>query len=49
MICITLKTSQNKSLPLFNINACSLNKNFDENKFDIQAISETRITNHYSN
>ena len=43
----------NKSLSLFDINACSLHKNFDEHqhllncttkKFDIIAISETRIT-----
>ena len=43
---------KNKSLSLFYINACSLNKNFDElqhllsctkTKFDIIAISETRI------
>ena len=44
---------KNKSLSLFHINACSLNKNFDDlqhllnctkNLFDIIAISETRIT-----
>ena len=44
---------KNKSLSLFHINACSLNKNFDglqhllsctETKFDIIAISKTRIT-----
>ena len=44
---------KNKSLSLFHINACSLNKNFDDlqhllsctkTKFDIIAISETRIT-----
>ena len=43
----------NKSLSLFDINSCSLHKNFDEHqhllncttkKFDIIAISETRIT-----
>ena len=43
----------NKSLSLFHINACSLNKNFDDlqnllsctkKNFDIIAISETRIT-----
>ena len=49
----TLKFSEkNKSLSLFHINACSLNKNFDDlqhllkctNKvFDIVAVSETRI------
>ena len=46
------KKQQNKSLSLFRINACSLNKNFDDlqhllkctNKiFDIVAVSETRI------
>ena len=44
---------KNKLLSLFHINACSLNKNFDDlqhllsctkTKFDIIAISETRIT-----
>ena len=44
---------KNKSLSLFHINACSLNKNFHDpqhllscpkTKFDIIAISETRIT-----
>ena len=44
---------KNKSLSLFHINACSLNKNFDDlqhllsctkKKFDIIAISETRTT-----
>ena len=44
---------KNKSLSLFHINACSLNKNFDDLQhlltctkkiFDIIAISETRIT-----
>ena len=48
---------KNKSLSLFHINACSLNKNFDDllhilnctNKsFDIIAISETRITKQVS-
>ena len=48
---------KNKSLPLFHINACSLNKNFDDpqhllsstkNVFDIIAVSETRITNQVS-
>ena len=43
---------KNKSLSLFHINACSLNKNFDDlqhvlsctkTKFDIIVISETRI------
>ena len=45
-------THKNKSLSLFHINACSLNKNFDDlqhlltctkTKFEIIAISETRI------
>ena len=44
---------KNKSLSLFHINACYLNKNFDDlhhllnctkTFFDIMAISETRIT-----
>ena len=44
---------KNKPLSLFHINACSLNKNFDDlqyllsctkNFFDIIAVSETRIT-----
>ena len=48
---------KNKSLSLFRINACSLNKNFDDlqyllsctkTKFDIIAISETRITKQVS-
>ena len=48
---------KNKSLSLFHINACSLNKNFDDlqhllsctkTKFDIIAISETRITKEVS-
>ena len=48
---------KNKSLSLFHINACSLNKNFDDlqhllsctqTKFDIIAISETRITRQVS-
>ena len=47
-------THKNKSLSLFHINKCS-NKNFydfqhlwssTKNKFDIIAISETRITKH---
>ena len=47
----------NKSLSLFDINACSLNKNFDDlqhllsrtkKNFDIIAISETRITKQVS-
>ena len=47
---------KNKSLSLFQINACSLDKNFDDlqhllsctkTKFDIIAISETRITKKY--
>ena len=54
--CITLH-HKNKSLSLFHINACSLNKNFDDlqrllsctkTKFDIIAISETRITKQVS-
>ena len=48
---------KNKSLSLFHINACSLNKNFDDlqhllsyikTKFDIIVISETRITRQVS-
>ena len=48
---------KNKSLSLFHINACSLNKNFDDlqhllsytkTKFDVIAISETRITRQVS-
>ena len=48
---------KNKSLSLFYINACSLNKNFDElqhllsctkTKFDIIVISTTRITKEVS-
>ena len=50
---------KNKSLSLFHIDACSLNKNFDDlqhllnctqkkKKFDIIAISETRITKQVS-
>ena len=48
---------KNKSLSLFHINACSLNKNFDDLQhllnctkkfFDIIAISETRITKQIS-
>ena len=48
---------KNKSLFLFHINACSLNKNFDDlqyllncskNFFDLIAISETRITKQVS-
>ena len=44
---------KNKSLSLYHVNACSLNKNFDDfqhllnctqKNFDIIAISETRIT-----
>ena len=46
-------TQKNKSLSLFHINACSLNKHFDDLQhllnytkifFDIKAISEIRIT-----
>ena len=47
---------KNKSLSLFHINACSLNKYFDDlqhllscqKKIDIIAISETRITKQVS-
>ena len=48
---------KNESLSLFHINACSLNKNFDDlqhllsftkTEFDIIAISETRITKQVS-
>ena len=48
---------KNKSLSLFHINACSLNKNFDDlqhllsstkKTFDIIAVSETRITKQVS-
>ena len=48
---------KNKSLSLFHINACSLNKNFDDlqhllnctkKSFDIIVISETRITKQVS-
>ena len=48
---------KNKSLSLFQINACSLNKNFDDlqhllnctkKSFDVIAISETRITKQVS-
>ena len=48
---------KNKLLSLFHINACSLNKNFDDlqhllnctkKSFDIIAISETRITKQVS-
>ena len=47
----------NQSQSLFHINVCSLNKNFDDRqhllsctktKFDIKAISETRITKQVS-
>ena len=50
----TLKfPDKHKSLALFHINACSLNKNFDDfdhllkctnREFDTIAVSETRIT-----
>ena len=57
--CTTLKylTKINKSLSLFHINACSLNKNLDDLQhllnctkkfFDIIAISETRLTKQVS-
>ena len=45
--------NKNKSLSLFHVNPCSLDKNFDDhqhllsctkNDFDITAISETKIT-----
>ena len=48
---------KNKSLFLFHINACSINKNFDDlqhlvsctqKNFDIIAISETRTTKNVS-
>ena len=48
---------KNKSLSLFHLNACSLNKNFDDlqhllsctwKMFDIIAISETRIIKNIS-
>ena len=48
---------KNKSLSLFHLNACSLNKNFDDlqhllsctrKTFDITAISETRIIKNIS-
>ena len=57
MKCITLKYLKNKSLFLFHINTCSLNKNFDDfqyllsctkKKIDIIAVSETRITRNVS-
>ena len=50
-------SNKNKSLSLCNINACSLNKNFNDpqyllsctkNNFDIIAISEPRITEQVS-
>ena len=50
-------TQKNKSLSLFRINACSLNKSFDDLQhllsstktfFDIIAVSETRITKQVS-
>ena len=49
--------NKNESLSLFHINACSLNKNFDDleyllkctnKKFDVAAVSETRITRNTS-
>ena len=57
MKCITLKYLKNKSLFLFHINTCSLDKNFDDlqyllsctkKKIDIIAVSETRITRNVS-
>ena len=52
--CTTFKyLTKNKSLSLFHVNACSLNKNFDDlnctkKSFDIIAITETRITKQVS-
>ena len=49
--------NRNKSLSVFHINACSLNKNFDnlehllsctKNNFDIKGVTETRITKQVS-
>ena len=49
--------NKNKSLSMFHINSCSLNKNFDDleyllkctnKKFDVVAVSETRITRNTS-
>ena len=49
--------NKNKFLSLFHINACSLNKNFDNleyllkctnKKLDIAAVAETRITRNTS-
>ena len=57
MKCIALKYFKNKSLFLFHINTCSLNKNFDDlqyllsctkKKIDIIAVSETQITRNVS-
>ena len=46
--CITLKYLTNKSLSLFHINVCSLNKIFyDLQHLLIIAIGETRITKMY--
>ena len=39
---------KNKSLSLFPINPCSLNKNFDDLQHLLTAISETRITKNVS-
>ena len=48
---------KNESLSLFHINACSLNKSFDDlqhllsrtkTKFDIKSISETKVTRQVS-
>ena len=50
--------NKNKSLSIFQINACSWNKNFDylehllkctNKKFDVVAVSESRITKIYRN
>ena len=49
--------NKDKSLSMFHINACSLNKNFDgleyflkctNKKFDVVAVSETKITRNTS-
>ena len=50
-------SSENKSLSLFHINACSLNKSFDDfqsllsctkTNFNITGVTETRITKQLS-
>ena len=49
--------NKDNSLSIFHINACSLNKNFDDSeyllkctnkKFDVVAVSDTRITRNTS-